>query len=417
MKTWKGILFVSLPGLLIIGGIFGFKRYRQEAQLSELKDERWRQFAWGNRKNLPPPYLETGNAKDLHFKSINLGLADFMEASEQGDVLYKWHGDGKQKFEYIDSFGAKRLSVYNFDTLIRLRRHDGSIVDFPKAKKVFLTPTGHVYAVFLTKNGYRLEKDEETIYDPGMSPEKSNLALLIGEIVAANDEALFVGSGAKGIQQYITPGLSLKTIDVPSGAKLTGISNSSTSGTYVDLVESGGSESEPSVFYKAKFVEGRIEKLDFPPEFANPQLFPIKNVTYIVPDDSLADTVITEYRNGKYAKLPSIPNAAKMTVLSANSSRDFILIASVQILAKIKNKPTRYTPVYFYVSNGKYYSFDEISTLNAHPALRSNSFLANRANQISVGQYTYLVLQNGDVVDSVPQGLGANLVVMQPLGK
>lgn len=365
LKRKRSVIALVAIIAIAIFGVVTFKQYRSTVSLNKIRADRQKRLRSGTRSLLPGPYLTPGDPKSLKFETIDLGLTDghSVQISDKGDVLYRWSGDGNRQFDYIDGLGKKATSVRNPFPNYRLRRSDRKITDF-KAKRAFLAPNGVVTAITSDKAGYRLEQNGKVVLDPSNPRTSSQPNLILKNVVAATNDLLFLDTKSKGIDFYLDADFVLKRIDLSrnQSVQILGMSKSE---TYLRVQEQGAGELGSPSFAFAKFRDGKIELQASPPECPNPTQTITKECLYLTPDGTIADSIIHEFRYGKVTKLPSLPNSVRMSILSANSSREFI-VDSLEMNPNLKlRKFVPYKSAFYFVSKGAFYSLASLrSALN-----------------------------------------------------
>jgi hypothetical protein len=139
-------------------------------------------------------------------------------------------------------------------------------------------------------------------------------------------------------------------------------------------------------------------RLDIPADCPNPTLTVCAESLYFVPDDAQTETIINEFRDGNYTKLPSIPNAIHQFILSANSSRDLIISASVPNLDAKTKSSFPYQGRSYYVTGDHYFDLEE---LQAKMGFGSDPSTPNLANVTE----PFTLLENGDLTVIIGQHL------------
>ena len=386
MKDKSRLMKVVAIGAIIVAVLVSFRHEKLKAELEDLKQDRVKQLYAGTRKPLPGPYFEKGDPSTLHFAITDLGQVYGTIASDQGDLLYWWSGDGIQKFDVVDALGKKFRSTYLNKPLMRLRRHDGTIADFPLATKVCLTKSGKVYVVYPSAGGYRLESDGHIMFDPSSAARGSSIPLDLANIDSATDEALFVRAGNKGFTAMITPNFSMELLDVPANSTIQALKFSTKFGVFAEVTE----KDQPSQ-HLTKLVNGSLQSIEGPSNCPNPMVTVCNDSLFFVPDDSQTDTLITEYRDGKFMRLPTIPNAVRMAIRSANSARELVIAASIPNEDVTSKKMFLYWENTYYVTGGKIYETEKILRQLGLRPISTVSFQGS-------GNESFALLENGEVV-------------------
>ena len=389
MKDKSRLVKVVAIGTIFVAVLVSFRHEKLKAELEDLKQDRVKQFYSGSRKPLPEPYFEKGDPSTLHFEITDLGQVYGTIASDQGDLLYRWSGDGIQNFDVVDALGKKFKSNYLNKPLMRLRRHEGTIADFPLATKVCLSKSGKVYVVYPTAGGYRLESDGHVMFAPSTAAKGSSISLDLANLEAATDEALFIRTGNKGFTGMITPNFSKELLNVPANSSIQALNFSNKFGVFAEV-----SEKDQPTQHLAKLVNGSLQNIDGPPNCPNPMVTVCNDSLYFVPDDAQTDTLITEYRDGKFMKLPTIPGAVRMAIRSANSKPEFVIAATVPNLDATSKKMFAYWDPTFYVTGGKFYETEKIIRQLGLGPITNFSFQGS----VNTGNESFTLLENGEVL-------------------
>ena len=127
--------------MLAGGAWFGFQHFNNKTvqlnndfEIQKKQEAIGEKFRKGEIDALPGPYLSEGNPGDLRYEKVDLGIGDIISISEQGDLLYSWYGEKPVEFAYKDSDGFARTGIKPGECVVRLRRANGSIQDFPKVQ-------------------------------------------------------------------------------------------------------------------------------------------------------------------------------------------------------------------------------------------------------------------------------------------
>ena len=378
-KSWMVGLWV-----VVIGALVGAKSF-----LSMNKKPQ------SEKPNAPPverpsiknaaSFYKKGDPATLTFSKIDLGAASSVKLSDNGDLLYRWHDDHK--------LGKP---VY------RLRHHDGSMTDFPDAKKVFLTPQGKVLALFGDKGNFRLDLNGATIFNATSSVNGRAISDALQSIEAVTDEGIFVRTGEAGVISYLTFEMKLKPITLPANTSILGIRSSPDLGTFFSLSQKDEHDENGPSYSLAKFKEGSIEPLVLPLECPNPTMTLSRNHVYLVSSESAGNWSVVDYYNGAFELLPNIPNAAGATLLVSNSHHEFIYKTSEQMQAQHLGNQFQQTE--YFVSDDKYYDLSKI--------LYTLKIFSNGMQNLSLNN-EYRITQEGNIVVNTHKAAGDHLYLLQ----
>ena len=287
-------------------------------------------------KPAPAVYYKKGDPAEITFTAIDLGTATNLKLSEQSDLLYRWHDD-------------KTLAKPRY----RLRRKDGTITNFPLAKKVFLTPGGKVFAYYQDANGCHLDQDGKMIL---AGTNASPVSTFLQSIETVTDEAIFFRLRNGSISCKIGTDMSIGQVQVPTNATVLSIRSSSGLGTFLSISQKDPDETVPPTYSYAKFVLGRLETQFLHLDFPNPTMTMCKDHVYLVSDTPGAAWQMLDLHNRVYSRMPAIPNTAGASLVTANSSHDFIFGIS-EPTHRIGNA---FELKEYFVTGGKYFA---LSTL------------------------------------------------------
>ena len=134
------------------------------------EDEKWRyDYAHGLLPETSGPYLAKGEISDLKFQVVDLGIAKLRKLSETGDILYEYFGEHPDTQTMTDADGHKRTQLKLPQSHPRIRKADGTLVDFKPGQQVQISETGHIFTVTNAHPDQTGGSDEYTIFRDGKS--------------------------------------------------------------------------------------------------------------------------------------------------------------------------------------------------------------------------------------------------------
>ncbi len=359
MKKSSTIIRFVLVGCLVAASWFGYIAFKKPKHSIYELDAESLKFVQGDLPLLPGPYLVQGNPTDLKFEKIDLGISEFIEMSEEGDILYKWFGYEPKEFTKKDVDGFNRTSYYLPNPIFRIRRADGTIQDFPNVDDVRMTRGGQVFEIQGVGSNFSISTNGKVILKSSdQTPKHGWKQIYWGRDTKITDDGIFPNPGYEPHKVFAN-GWELKDLDLTDKPNAFYNASSTKLGT-VGIASANGARAQIGGKDQIAMIKsGQIRFVELPRELKAATVRPYKQGLLIY-KGPYSPTKLFRFEDEKFSEVPIPSGAAAVNFATSNSAGEMVIFMDVVDPLKKGQIDFPYNHLAYYVTNKKSYNLDEV---------------------------------------------------------